>query len=574
MNTRNSLFSVQVIYALCLLIFSVIIHGCHTNTAPIKTENEPRNVGPDLTVLPPPGQIPESVPPVTPPNVQHAQHALVVAINQYKYADGLHLTNLNGTVNDAYLLRDALRSAQVQLPDERVLLDTNATRAAFMQAWQNLLAQAQPGDTLILTFSGHGGQQTDTVPLGEKDHKDETLLFHDFNPQQPTQGRITDDELYDLFKKASDYQIIFIVDACHSSGMVRSGAKPSGKIRYGGFWNIQPISPPSLQSGRLIQEDSGKPLPHVTLITAVEYDQLLVQETVINGKWHGALSWYFVKALKGDADGNQNGFLERSELNRFLQVKVRNEMNYMQTPKLVPSQEKSVIKLPSGLATPSPALRSNFPNIVVLVENAPVPSGLKHARFVSSPQGIDLRFVVTNRWTDVFNNTGDKLITLPSNMLKLWQPVIDKARLLKALATQFDMRLTPIRITLREGDGLHKETEILHFNIEPGDKQQSLNALTLFNLTGDGKLQFVYPLIHFGHPKVVRNFPYTLSMEVAPPFGGDNLVAVLCKKPATGLHTLLAEIQPNIPEPEQILSQFRQDNNRCQVGQYAFFSSE
>ncbi|GEM_PF-5529267 len=41
-------------------------------------------------------------------------------------------------------------------------------------------------------------------------------------------------------------------------------------------------------------------------------------EIVINGKNHGALSWYFAQALlTGKADINQNGYLERAELERI-----------------------------------------------------------------------------------------------------------------------------------------------------------------------------------------------------------------------------------------------------------------
>ena len=114
---------------------------------------------------------------------------------------------------------------------------------------------------------------------------------------------------------------------------------------------------------------------------------------------------------------------------------------------------------------------------------------------------------------------------------------------------------------------------MLHFSITPGDTSEGLNALTLVNMTGDGKLQFLYPLSRYKDSPIVQEFPYNLPpLKVVPPFGGDNLVAVLCAKPATGLHTLLAESHSEIPEPEQIISHLRV--NQCQVGQYAFFSGE
>ena len=72
---------------------------------------------------------------------------------------------------------------------------------------------------------------------------------------------------------------------------------------------------------------------------------------------------------------------------------------------------------------------------------------------------------------------------------------------------------------------------------------------------------------------MIQKFPYTSPpMEVIPPYGGDDLVVLLCEKPTTGLHILLKETQPNIPNFNTILLHL--SNNRCQVGQYAFFSGE
>jgi hypothetical protein len=500
------------------------------------------------------------------------QHALVVGINQYKYANKFkQLKNLEGAVNDAKLLRNALQAAQVQLPETRVLLDAKATRSAFLNAWEDMLKQAKPGDTLIVAFSGHGGQQPDTAPLDEKDNKDETLMFHDFNPNHASQGRITDDELRGLLNKAAPYNILLIVDACHSGGLKRSmAAKPLGQIRSGGFWNLT-LSLPTLST----ESDEDKFPEHVTMITAVDKDILVVrEEKLLDNKWHGALSWYFAKALYGEADGNKNQHLERDELERFLTEKVRTKTNHWQIPKLLPRADtKSVLSLPKATFEPPP-LKPKVADIAIIVENTHVPSSLKHVRYVNQSLAFDLRFVGKNQQVEVFNNTGDKVITtLPSDALNLWQRLINKERLLKILETQFDMRLKPVKITLHEGDKLHQKGEVRNFSIAPSDTR--LNALTLFNLAGNGKLQFLYPLIRYKDPQIVKQFPYKLPpMKVTSPFGGDDLVAVLCKQPAIGLHTILAKSHKKfvLPTPKAILSELR--GNTCQVGQYAFFSSE
>ena len=45
------------------------------------------------------------------------------------------------------------------------MLNEQATRVAFVQAWQNLVKEAKPGDTLILTFAGHGAQEDDMLKI-------------------------------------------------------------------------------------------------------------------------------------------------------------------------------------------------------------------------------------------------------------------------------------------------------------------------------------------------------------------------------------------------------------------------
>ena len=147
-------------------------------------------------------------------------------------------------------------------------------------------------------------------------------------------------------------------------------------------------------------------------------------------------------------------------------------------------------------------------------------------------------------------------------------PQVDREHFLTVLTTQVGTDIKPIHISLREGNQTHKNGEVLHFNIEPGENGKALNALTLFNLAGNGELQFVYPFAN--DPVRIQNFPYTLAIQVAPPFGEDTLVVVLCNQLTADLHILLTKSQPNIPEPEQVINLIHQ--NHCQVGQYAFKS--
>jgi hypothetical protein len=495
------------------------------------------------------------------------QHALVIGINQYR-----HISDLEGTVNDARLLQKVFHELHVQLPNNRVLLNKQATRAKFLKAWQDMLSHAKPGDTLILTFSGHGGQQLDGVPFDERDNKEETLLFHDYNPNDSLQGRITDDELQGLFQEAQAYNIVSLIDACHSSGMVRSIESTSRRFRSDRFRNVKVRKPSSLPTRG---DDNAELLPHVTLITAVESDEVKVPETILDDKPYGALSWFFAQALRGQADSNKNGRLERYELEYFLQKEIRNHMESLQTPKLLPQHDNQpVIILSSKVKTMPPQPQVQISPIAIVLENTRLPTGLKHIQEVKRSQSFDLRFVGKNQQIKVFNHIGDSITTLPTKDTVLWQRLIDKERLLKRLETQeFDIGLKPIRIILRDGDKIYKKGEVRHFKIAPIDNVTNLKALTIFNLAGNGELQFLYPLTDYHDPIFVKQFPYSFPpLKVTEPYGGDHLVAILCKQPISPLHNLLKNSQPNIPEPEKILQYL--DNNTCQVGQHAFFSSE
>lgn len=505
----------------------------------------------------PPKPTPRIKPPIKNIVKLPSQHALVIGINKYPKL-GVDW-QLEGSVNDANLLQKSFKQAKV---NTQVLLDEQATRAGFDRAWQNLLNQAKKGDIIILTFSGHGIQlNSDTLPLDEPDEQDEALIFHEFNGKQ---GFITDDELYSLFEKANDYKIVVVIDACHSRGMVRGAKRQTlGKMRSAGNWDIKPKIPSPMQG------DERQTLQHVTHIMGVDEEILRISEVTFEGKQHGALSWYFAQALVGYADYNFDQYLSRSELHHFLRKKVDQKTNHLQKPKLLPRADDTLVL--ASAPEPLPPSPTTI-DIKIATENIQIASNLSHFRSVNTTSEFDLLFQRNNKKIQVFNHTGDQLTQFSSqSQHKNWQRLIDKARLLKFLESWFNKKYKPIDIRLREGDELHQQGEVLHFIIAPGDIREGLNALTIFNLAGNGELQLMYPLANYNDPLLIKNFPYYMpAMQVSPPFGGDNLVVILCKQAVTDLHKLLIEVQPNIPTPDQI-SKYLQ-GNICQVGQYAFFS--
>jgi hypothetical protein len=121
---------------------------------------------------------------------------------------------LNACENDA---RDLAALAgelgyQVGAP----ILTKDATSTAVIGAIRAASRTLQPGDTLLLTYSGHGGQVANTNPDDdpETDDLDETWCLYD--------RELLDDELFALFAEfGPGVRVVVLADCCHSGTVTR-----------------------------------------------------------------------------------------------------------------------------------------------------------------------------------------------------------------------------------------------------------------------------------------------------------------------------------------------------------------
>ncbi|MGI8815277.1 MAG: caspase family protein [Pseudonocardia sp.] len=101
------------------------------------------------------------------------------------------------------------------------ILTTEAISDRVLDALGDAASELSAGDTLLLTYSGHGGQIPD-LNGDEPDRADETWVLYD--------RQVIDDELYAVYGRfAEGVRIAVISDSCHSGSVTRAPA-PFGLV--------------------------------------------------------------------------------------------------------------------------------------------------------------------------------------------------------------------------------------------------------------------------------------------------------------------------------------------------------
>jgi hypothetical protein len=121
------------------------------------------------------------------------------------------------------------------------------------------------------------------------------------------------------------------------------------------------------------------------------------------------------------------------------------------------------------------------------------------------------------------------------------QPVVDRVKALVTLQRLASGRGLTLRLLRPDGtasDAVHKPPLILTCEVT------GLRGpyLVIFNITGNGTVQSLYPLS--GDPKQVPvGQPYLISgLNVSQPFGSDHIVAVASPEPLTALQSEIAKL--------------------------------
>lgn len=507
-------------------------------------------------------------------------HGLVIGIDEYAFVSDLH-----GAVNDARDIADALEGLG---GDVTMLLDAEATRAAILSAWEAILARAAPGDTLVISYAGHGSHEPEHSAGSEADGRDENFLLAGFAPRGASAGeRIRDDEIAALLRRSAGLEVIFVADACHA-GTVTRNIDPVLGFRYVEADGIaaDPLPPPPPPVAA-----NPEGLQDVALFLAAVDESQRVPEVMIDGVPRGALSYAFASGLRGLADRNGDGLLTKGELESHVRRVVRQASDGVQLPQSEPAgqETRGLIVLGPREAAPAPAPRlepepSPPPVVPVAAETPQIGSQDAH-------QALDLRdrafadlppvFVQGPGWDGVsgvsaeavgslrlegpalISGIGDRLTTI-SDTAGL-QRAVDARRLVDALAA---LQRAPLRVAFDGGDRLYRAGEALEIRVDG----RAGRHLTLINLSADGTVSYLYPDPDLGDPASLAAAELVrVPVAVAPPFGADHVIALDSARPPTTLRRDLRALSGGADAPA-LWEVLRREPGTFAV--FAFFTAE
>ncbi len=465
-------------------------------------------------------------------------YGLVIGIDDYIGEQN----DLAGAVNDANDIEKALRSAGAVTIIK--LVNGDATKNRIESSYRELLSQAQRGDLIVLTYSGHGSQEPEPPGRnGEEDGLNENFLLAGYQPSgEGTRERIVDDEIF-LWLQAADnkgIQVIFVADSCHSGTMHRKVNNQSIRYRKGIFRNL--INDLFRYPGREAAQLSVNDLPNVTFVSATSDDRL-TPEVNIEGEWRGALSWAFARALEGGADRNQDGEVSQFELLGYVVPAVHALVERQQTPQILPIRASSrglfqVSKTgwQSEFSSSQMGRRreARFQKLKVAVENgsADALQDVMEISVVKDKSQADLVWNIKSG--EVLHRIGGKVADNISE--KTIRPVLAKWNALLWLKAQ--MARDPVVAKLVRGNHRYPPGSVVEVEMA----QARYPYLTIFNLPPNGRVELLIPPA--SRPDMANdnwsNKEFRNSFLVdRPPFGAEHLVAIYSDEVLAELHASL-----------------------------------
>jgi hypothetical protein len=527
--------------------------------------------------------------------------ALVIGVDDYQ-----HVRKLKGATADARDIDSTLKAMGVR--DVTTLINDQVDRSSVLREVSALVERTKTNDLIFLSIAGHGTQEPERVKGSEPDGMEDVFLLTGFEPTAAgSQQRILGSEFNHFIKQFElrGAKVIFIADTCHGGGMAREIDPRAGEMSFRQIPTytllvdtLQPVSDANDPRSEL-------DLDHTAFLAAVDRSTKAPEVRIpgIDGL-RGALSYAVARALEGNADANHDGKVTLNELFANVRQVVyqlsdqRQNVVTMTSPSLSPETdvafgltrgvaliqgpiEGSQPSAPSPSVPPSAAAAGNAPKLASQTStpdaartDTPIrvaaldgkityfPNLTAHDAKVQAVQPTDNPDLIWDpvshdviAWGDVIAY-GVNLADLPT--------VIDRTaaiRALKRIATQSPqvMRMSP-------DDRQHHNEQTVEIDLSDAAGR----ALVVFNVSGDGTIQMLYPIGSDASPAQSANLK--LPLRVREPFGADQIVAITSKQRLVDLEQFLLQVNRRRASGQVIKSLERYMPPDARIGSIGFFT--
>jgi Caspase domain len=534
--------------------------------------------------------------------------ALVIGVDDYQ-----HVRKLKGATADAHDIDSSLRMMGVR--DVTALINDQADRSNVLREISALVERTRNNDIVFLSIAGHGSQEPERIKGSQPDGMEDVFLLPGFEPT-PTgsKQRILGSEFNHFIRQFElrGAKVIFVADTCHGGGMVRDIDPRAAEMSFRQIPNytllvdeLKPVSDPSDPRSEL-------DLDHTAFLAAVDRNTKAPEVRVpgIDGL-RGALSYAVARAIEGNADADHDGKVTLKEL----------FANIRQVVYQLSDQRQNVVTMTSPSRSPDTDVAFGLTRGVTLIQGPieggpqpPAPPSLASAPPASAslsaastapiplpgpnPQGAErvsapIRLAALDGKISYFPSLKSRDSTFQTvqptdNPDLIWDPVthdviswgdviaygvetadlptvIDRTaaiRSLKSMATKSPqvMRVSP-------DDRLHHNGQAVDIDLSDVGGR----AVVLFNVSGDGTIQMLYPIGSDASP--VRSDNLRLPLRVREPFGAEQIVAVTSQQRMVDFEKVLQQLNRRRASGQAIKNLERYLPADARVGSVGFFTN-
>ncbi|AXA45078.1 caspase family protein [Rhizobium leguminosarum] len=466
--------------------------------------------------------------------------AVLIGIDLYRNVPPLH-----GAVADAEDLSLSLRSVGVE--DMTLLKNGDADREGIFHAIKAVTERAGPGDLVVLGIAGHGSSEPERVKGSKPSGRDEVYVLAGFDTRLPgSRERIFGDEFKALIRnlETKGADVVFIADTCHAGGMTRDVDPRGAEItwRQAPSYTIEEddLAPISTTADAL---STGFDFKRLTFLAAVD-ENTKSPEISIPGipQKRGALSYATARAFEGAADRNGDGAVSRRELFEYVRQAVyqftdQRQNIFTESPPGT-DLDRAVVYNYEGAGAQAAAEKSNAPLpaepapiSVATLGSEPVLQGIDPAVTpFKLTEGADAELVFDPEKREAIAGGDVVASAIGAGDMPF---VVDRMAALDTLKRLSGANPQTVRVT--PSDTVHREGERVGITVS----DLSGRKLVLFDVTGDGTVQFLYPNEKEVDAEMSQTFD--LDLSVVAPFGTDLLVAVTSESPMRELVEFLKQ---------------------------------